>query len=641
MTARSVSASLINIDYIIFCINKNKKVIFTPSCYRKDFFFVICFLCSMPPSPPASCSRVLYTKTHIKRSVKHNKIRLCRYHFVSLSASSFFCVHLQPNQLNYINRFSRDSIHLPNVIMSLSPLTQKLAEQLNSMNVDRNRRSQRGASPSSSISSSPGLHGARISRGSSVQHHDTHTGAKTVVEIEPQQDGGYLQRIITQSPPRKGSNGEEVSTVTVRETVSGDVADQKVVAMSERRGSSSGGSQRSTHLNLRFGNPGIRAVPNTSSPRRHFSPSSSLPLSAARASSPTPSPENSGRRSFASVTYIPDSRGNGRVAPIDTITTANRSSSNGATSIDRRQLRGSNLTAQSTLTSSVFSSSPVPRSPSNVTTTNPPLTLQYGLHPSKSVKNNTTTRITTDTLLEEQDEEEDEQQDIRRYRGPESIFGDYPQQLTIQHNTHHNKPRSENFALSSRSSADYTTNTTTTNKFGVHIEHAASLLRQARGLSRGGPREPAYGNAAFELLQRGTYLVKYGRQGPPHERFVAMRVMPDAQGRRQQYLVWATHAEAQSIQERLPVSFLVGVTKGPLTLNFRRHLTGPALLNGPYHGSDRALLPTDFTFSLIFDDGGTIQRTVDLLALDSQTFRCWILVCEYFAAINNSHDNGL
>jgi len=169
---------------------------------------------------------------------------------------------------------------------------------------------------------------------------------------------------------------------------------------------------------------------------------------------------------------------------------------------------------------------------------------------------------------------------------------------------------------------------------GCTIREFAGMLARSRGL--GSPQAPpAYAAEAFLLLQKGTYLVKYGRGGQPHERWLALRIMKDDNGRSQPYLMWALHHESATIKDRINLVHLFDVTAGATGPNFERHFVGPNALRGPHVGAKASTLPTDFALRFHFQSQAT-NRSIDVLALDDQTCRCWMLVLRYFAAINTS-----
>jgi hypothetical protein len=168
----------------------------------------------------------------------------------------------------------------------------------------------------------------------------------------------------------------------------------------------------------------------------------------------------------------------------------------------------------------------------------------------------------------------------------------------------------------------------------TQLGQMAQALALIRGTSiRDGP--PPYGGAAFALLRRGTYLIKYGRTGQPHERWFAVRMPYEkGTGRYEPYLTWALHADSAAYNERLHLAHLCEVRPGTTGVpNFERHLVDPTRIRGPYVGSQRSIVPTQFAFTLIFQSPMSV-RTVDVLALDDQTFRCWMLVAGYLAAVN-------
>ena len=170
------------------------------------------------------------------------------------------------------------------------------------------------------------------------------------------------------------------------------------------------------------------------------------------------------------------------------------------------------------------------------------------------------------------------------------------------------------------------------------LDQVSDNLLQMRGLSHALPA-PDHAREAFALLHRGTYLIKYGRTGKPHERFFALRVMPDEFQRHHVFLLWALHSDSATISGRIHLSHLVGVARGTDARGYQMHLRSAASIVGPYVGSKPSLLPTTYAFSLVFQTANA-SRSVDLLALDDQTFRCWLLVCDYFAQINTTSGAG-
>lgn len=170
----------------------------------------------------------------------------------------------------------------------------------------------------------------------------------------------------------------------------------------------------------------------------------------------------------------------------------------------------------------------------------------------------------------------------------------------------------------------------------VHVIDVAERIAFARRITSV-PKPPPHCQDAFRLLFRGTYLIKYGRQGPPHERFLAVRLVETEITRQPEpFLVWATHSEAASFKERIHLALLVDVVPGLQSPGnkFIRHLVSNQTIAGPSLGGKKSVLPTTFVFSLVFA-GGDRRRTLDCLCLDEQTYHCWLMVCQYFASINN------
>lgn len=171
----------------------------------------------------------------------------------------------------------------------------------------------------------------------------------------------------------------------------------------------------------------------------------------------------------------------------------------------------------------------------------------------------------------------------------------------------------------------------------LSIHQCAASLAALRSSQPHSP--PPYADDAFQLIHRGTYLIKYGRSGKPHERFFAIRVMQDDNQRPQLYLVWALHAESACISGRLHMTHLKGVARGTAAAGFQPHLRTSDTLIGPFVGSKPSQLPTKFAFSLVFQST-TASRNVDLLALDEQTYRCWLLVCDYLGQVNQTQGSA-
>lgn len=171
------------------------------------------------------------------------------------------------------------------------------------------------------------------------------------------------------------------------------------------------------------------------------------------------------------------------------------------------------------------------------------------------------------------------------------------------------------------------------------FEKCTMLVAAARHLSNI-PTPPPLAKEAFQLLHRGTYLIKYPSSGSPHERYFTVRIMPSEFRRDlQPYLCWSIHADSQNIKDRLHLAHLIGVSTTDQSENFLRHRIEPGVIRGPYVGGSRQTLPSTYAISLLFQSSSAV-RTVDILALDDQTFRCWLLVLRYFAAINTTQDAG-
>jgi hypothetical protein len=195
------------------------------------------------------------------------------------------------------------------------------------------------------------------------------------------------------------------------------------------------------------------------------------------------------------------------------------------------------------------------------------------------------------------------------------------------------QPQPRGFVAGTRSASQVTTIDHLPNT--LHVVDMAEHIAFARRVTYI-PQPPPHCQDAFRLLFRGTYLIKYGRQGPPHERFVAMRLVESERSRQPEpFLVWATHAEAASFKERIHLALLVEVVPGLQSPNnkFLRHLISNQTIAGPSLGGKKSILPTLLAFTLVFA-GGDQRRTLDCLCLDEQTYHCWLMVCQYFASVN-------
>ena len=169
----------------------------------------------------------------------------------------------------------------------------------------------------------------------------------------------------------------------------------------------------------------------------------------------------------------------------------------------------------------------------------------------------------------------------------------------------------------------------------IDLETFTQYLAFARGIATM-PAPPQFCREAFLLLQRGTYLVKYGRTGNPHERYLALRLVRDDRTKRVfPYLVWALHQDAVSFKERIPLVHLMHAQAGVSGCHgFQRHMIDQTSISGPIVSGKRSVLPTTYAFSWTFESISQ-TRTVECLALDQETFRCWMLVGQYFAAVNS------
>ena len=164
------------------------------------------------------------------------------------------------------------------------------------------------------------------------------------------------------------------------------------------------------------------------------------------------------------------------------------------------------------------------------------------------------------------------------------------------------------------------------------VERFTSALARIRGIEKV-PSPPAYVGAAMRLLLRGTYLIHYNIV--PHERYFMLRMINDDSGRPQPYFVWAVHAEAASYKERIHLAHLAGIGRGTSSQRFRKFQIDGTHLRGPFVGDEHSVVGSKYAFSFVFQSRES-RRQVDVLALDDQTFRCWLLVCDYFTDVNSN-----
>ena len=190
--------------------------------------------------------------------------------------------------------------------------------------------------------------------------------------------------------------------------------------------------------------------------------------------------------------------------------------------------------------------------------------------------------------------------------------------------------------------------------------------------------------ADIGFAKGGSTLVKYPRRsGMPHERHVAIEMMPVETGDAA-FLVWRSHSQAVAYIDRIPLAHLVGITPDDRSGSFSRFIadkmsaeakqralrrlakpldaismpsplphysvqltgldtdmvgaTAPGtMLVGPTLEDDRRqLLPRTQCFSLWFVNPRTKEaRSIDLLAPQPQVWVRWIDLIHGIVAINN------
>ena len=164
------------------------------------------------------------------------------------------------------------------------------------------------------------------------------------------------------------------------------------------------------------------------------------------------------------------------------------------------------------------------------------------------------------------------------------------------------------------------------------VQRFAFALRRINGIGRHHLSDaPAYCGAAMRLLMRGTYLIHYGYE--PHERYFMLRMLKDPVGRLHPYLVWSLHSESASLVDKIHLAHLVGVGRGTSSGRFPKFTIDARRLVGPFVGDEASKVSNKYAFSFVFESEHA-RRRVDVLALDDQTYRCWLLVCDYLSDIN-------
>lgn len=465
-------------------------------------------------------------------------------------------------------------------------------------------------------------------------------------------DGGYEQEIVSRSAARpRYASGDNVATVTTRRvrTNSGSRpstpnsdsgAASTVISGTAAQGSATGGFTY-TGLNRSAAttrSASVASTDNGASPTPAWrKPARPVPVSAyATVTEGSPASTTSSRRSLAFGNVDTRVVEPSRQSPlhVDTVYAPIKY-------VSRRQLQKMRQTGGSRSLQSQIRTSSIPRLDAERRTSSQGRTGSAGRAPASGRQFNDPTQ-----QLQQQQRQQQQQRGRQQFTEAERAWrsqGGLPDaspppkapQPQPQRYSHSNSPASVR-SVSSRASSARFSEAPAPNAPGsdpsLQLVEVAKFVAGLRRLSTF-PEPPAYAAEAFRLLNRGTYLVKYGRSGAPHERWMSLRMMHDDAGRPQAYLVWALHNESQSISERLPLVHLLEVLPGAQTPGFQRHLVAQGQLKGPHVGSKTSILPTDFAFSMAFRSQQS-SRTIDVLALDDQTCRCWLLVMSYFAELN-------
>ncbi|KAJ9473771.1 Metacaspase-1 [Diplonema papillatum] len=152
---------------------------------------------------------------------------------------------------------------------------------------------------------------------------------------------------------------------------------------------------------------------------------------------------------------------------------------------------------------------------------------------------------------------------------------------------------------------------------------------------------PAFLNA-INWMRKGVYLVKYGREGEPSERFFFIKMLTDSYtGKLFPTLCYASNEKSSSWKSLEPLVELVGVQRGVASPGFQAHKVphgGDDWIRGMRIGNKRRLVGTKGCFTLTFRtrsqrNGEAVYRGVDLMTMREDIFHAWVPAFETIRSI--------
>lgn len=147
---------------------------------------------------------------------------------------------------------------------------------------------------------------------------------------------------------------------------------------------------------------------------------------------------------------------------------------------------------------------------------------------------------------------------------------------------------------------------------------------------------------ALHHLQLGSYFIKYAsRNSAPKERFFSIKMLDNGAQVVVPYLCWTLHQHGMQLIDKVPLSQLVGVSKGPGELAFQRYMVTGNVIKGCRQGPHHAKLPANGAFTLwFFDRRKQVARSLSLLTCSLDVFDMWTKTMQALVAVNSAsvHD---
>lgn len=142
---------------------------------------------------------------------------------------------------------------------------------------------------------------------------------------------------------------------------------------------------------------------------------------------------------------------------------------------------------------------------------------------------------------------------------------------------------------------------------------------------------------ALQHLQLGSYFIKYGvRRSAPKERFFSIRMIENSVGHTVPFLCWTVHQHAMQLVDKVPLTQLVGITKGPGEVAFQRYMVTGSVIRGCRQGPHHAKLPTHGAFTLwFFDQKHQLAQSLSLLTCSTSVFEMWSSSMQGVLAVNS------